>query len=63
MLYCVVLTRVVLIKSSARSALNIPFENEADLARRVQDAPLHAMLRQALRRDAVVRRLSQASHC
>jgi hypothetical protein len=43
--------------------LNIPFENEADLACRVQDAPLLAMLRQALRRDAVVRRLSQASLC
>ena len=62
-LCCVVLTRVVLIKSSARSALNIPVENEADFACRVQDAPLHALLRQALRRDAVVRRLSQASLC
>ena len=37
-LCCVVLTRVVLIKSSARSVLNIPFENQADLACRVQDA-------------------------
>jgi len=63
MLYCVVLTRVVLIKSSARSALNIPVENEADFACRVQGLPLHAMQRQALRRDAVVPRLSQASLC
>ena len=62
-LCCVVLTRVVLIKSSARSALNIPVENEADLACRVQGLPLHAMQRQALRRDAVVPRLSQASLC